>query len=254
MPKDGPVKAGSDNQAMPIWDHLEELRRRLAVGVVVLAVFTVAMYFMSSRVLVFLEQPLNGTKLVGFGPVDGFTIRLQLAFWSAVILSSPVWMYELLAFVLPGLTRSERRLALPTIASVGGLFILGAGAGYLLLTPTMDFLLSQYGPNIQYLPGITKYINMALFMMIALGVAFEFPVVMVLTMSLGLVEPRWYRRSRRITYFVLFAFAELITPVADPIVMPMLVLVPLIALYEVTLIIGTRLARRSQDDVADIAT
>ncbi len=247
-------KTRSAELAMPIWDHLEELRRRMVVGVAVLAVFTVVMYFMSTQILVFLERPLNGTKLVGFGPIDGFSIRLQLAFWSAVILSSPVWLYELLAFVLPGLTRSERRVALPTVFSVVGLFLLGAGAGYLLLTPTMDFLLSQYGPNIQYLPGITKYINMALFMMIAMGVAFEFPVVMVLTMSLGIVEPRWYRRSRRITYFALFAFAELITPVADPIVMPMLVLIPLIALYEVTVAVGARLARSNRDEVADAAT
>lgn len=238
-------------RAMPIVDHLEELRRRLVVGFVVLAVFTIVMYFMSSELLAFLERPLRGTRLVGFGPIDGFTIRLQVAFWSAVILSSPVWLYELLAFVLPGLTRSERRVALPTVLSVVGLFLVGAAAGYLLLTPTMDFLLAQYGPNIQYLPGITKYVNMALFLMIALGVAFEFPVVMILTMSLGLVDPGWYRRSRKFTYFGLFAFAELITPVADPIVMPTLVLLPLIALYEVTLRVGTRLARIAQRDAAE---
>jgi len=238
---------------MPFLDHLEELRRRLFVGVLVVVAATVVMYFFSSAVLAFLERPLNGTKLVGFGPVDGFTIRLQLAFWSALIFTSPAWLYQILAFILPGLTDGERRVAVPTLLSVVGLFLCGAGAGYLLLSPTMGFLLSQYGPNIQYLPGITKYVNMALFMMVALGAAFEFPVVMVLTMRLGLVPPSRYRRSRKVAYFILFSFAELITPVADPIVMPLLVFLPLLVLYEVTLRIGTRLARNAEQEPADAA-
>lgn len=230
---------------MGLLDHLEELRRRLFVIAIVLAVATVVMYFMSNQLLGILERPLGHTKLVGFGPIDGFTIRLQLGFWSSLIVTSPIWLYEILAFVLPGLTDGERKVALPTVLSVIGLFLLGAAAGYMLLTPTMSFLLSQYGPNIQYLPGITAYISMSLFILIAMGAAFEFPVVMVLTMALGLVEPRWYRRSRRIGYFVLFAFAELITPVADPIVMPTLVFLPLLALYEITILVGARIARRN---------
>jgi len=239
---------------MALLDHLEELRRRLFVIAIVLVVATVVMYFMSNQVLALLERPLHDTKLVGFGPVDGFTIRLQLAFWSSLIISSPIWLYEILAFILPGLTDNERRIALPTMLSIIGLFVLGAAAGYMLLTPTMNFLLSQYGPNIQYMPGITSYINMSLFILIAMGVAFEFPVVMVLTMSLGLVEPRWYRRSRKISYFVLFAFAELITPVADPIVMPTLVLLPLVGLYELTVIVGSRLAKRREEDLTEATT
>jgi len=241
------------DRAMALLDHLEELRRRLFVIAIVLAVATVVMYFASNELLAILERPLRHTKLVGFGPIDGFTIRLQLAFWSSLIVSSPVWLYEILAFVLPGLTDGEKKVALPTVLSVIGLFLLGAAAGYLLLTPTMGFLLSQYGPNIEYLPGITAYVNMALFILIAMGVAFEFPVIMVLTMSLGLVEPRWYRRSRKITYFALFAFAELITPVADPIVMPILVFLPLLALYELTVLLGSRLAARRDEEMAEVA-
>lgn len=239
-------RSRNQQRAMALLDHLEELRRRLFVIAIVLAVATIVMYFMSNEVLAILERPLHDTKLVGFGPIDGFTIRLQLAFWSSLIITSPIWLFEILAFVLPGLTAGERRVALPTVLSIIGLFLLGAFAGYLLLTPTMGFLLAQYGPNIQYLPGITAYVNMSLFILIAMGAAFEFPVVMVLTMGLGLVEPRWYRRSRKITYFVLFAFAELITPVADPIVMPTLVFMPLVALYELTVIVGARLAKRNQ--------
>lgn len=253
MPKKRPNRSRDRSRdkerVMALLDHLEELRRRLFISAIVLAVATVAMYFLSNQVLAFLERPLHDTKLVGFGPIDGFTIRLQLAFWTSLIVSSPVWLYQILAFVLPGLSDGERKVALPTVLSVIGLFLLGALAGYLLLTPTMGFLLAQYGPNIEYLPGITAYVNMSLFIMIAMGVAFEFPVIMVITMSFGLVEPQWYRRSRKITYFALFAFAELITPVADPIVMPILVFLPLLALYEVTVVVGARLARRKAEPV-----
>jgi len=244
-------RSRNKERVMALLDHFEELRRRLFISAIVIVVATVVMYFLSNEVLAILERPLHDTKLVGFGPIDGFTIRLQLAFWSSLIITSPAWLYQILAFVLPGLTDNERRVALPTMLSVVGLFVLGAFAGYMLLTPTMSFLLAQYGPNIQYLPGITAYINMSLFILIAMGVAFEFPVVMVLTMSLGLVEPRWYRRSRKLTYFILFAFAELITPVADPIVMPVLVFLPLLGLYEVTVIVGARLARRRDVELAE---
>ncbi len=231
---------------MSLVNHLEELRRRLLITVIVISLGTVVMYFFSNGLLSLLERPLGHIKLVGFGPVDGFSVHLQLAFWSGLIFTSPIWLYQLAAYVLPGLTSGERRIVLPGLISVVGFFLVGAVAGYLLLTPAMDFLLSQFGPHIEYLPGISAYMSMALFMMIAMGIAFEFPVLMVTTMVLGLVSPSWYRRSRKITYFLLFAFAELVTPVADPIVMPMLVFLPLVVLYELTLKVGAYLAARGR--------
>jgi sec-independent protein translocase protein TatC len=235
---------------MGLIDHLQELRWRILASLAFIAAATVAMYFASSWLLFWLDRPLGGLHLVAFGPVDGFTIRLQLAFWSGLVLSSPFWLYQLLSFILPGLTGGERRVVVPALISVVVLFLVGALAGYLLLNPALRFLMAQFGSQIRYLPSVTAYINMALFFMIAMGLSFQFPVVMVTLMALGLVRPEFFRKHRKVGYFAMFAFAELVTPVADPIVLPTLVFLPLLLLYEGAIALGRWLALRRRSAAA----
>jgi sec-independent protein translocase protein TatC len=164
--------------------------------------------------------------------MDGFAIKWKVALYSGVVLASPVWIYQIVAFVAPGLEPRERRFLIPSLAATGVLFVLGAAFGYLLLGGMLRVMIGMYGTEVNYLPNANQYISFVVFFMLACGVVFEMPVVLLILVRLGILQPGTLRRQRKIAYFALFVFAEVVTPVADPIVAPMIVMVPLVILYE----------------------
>jgi sec-independent protein translocase protein TatC len=136
------------------------------------------------------------------------------------------------AFLVPALEPHERRFLIPALIAVGVLFILGAAFGYVLLGGMTRALFSMFGSQINYLPNANQYISFVTFFMLACGIVFELPAVLLVLVRFGVLQPALLRRQRKIAYFLLFVFAELVTPVADPIVAPMIVMLPLVVLYE----------------------
>ena len=102
----------------------------------------------------------------------------------------------------------------------------------------MNVLFTMFGSELNYLPSADQYISFVIYFLVATGIAFELPVLMLILMRLGIVKPDTIRKQRKIAYFVIFVFAELITPVADPIVAPTVVMLPMIALFELALFIS----------------
>ncbi len=224
----------SEEKRMGFLDHLEEIRSRLIICLLAIAVTTVLAYFFADTILALLTVPAGNLELNAFSPMDGFMIHFRVALYGGLVLAAPVWIFQILRFIAPGLTASEKRMLIPGVAGTVVLFLLGNVFGYLMLHNMFGVLITMFGP-IKYLPSADSYISFVVYFLIAVGIAFEMPVVMLILIRLGLVSPQWLRKQRRVAYFILFVFAELITPVADPIVAPTVVMIPMLVLFELAL-------------------
>ena len=218
---------------MALGDHVAELRSRLIRAILPVLVTAALCFVFSDWILHVLKGPAGSSfQINAFGPMDGFALKWKVALYAGLVLASPNWIYQLVAFIYPGLTPHERRFLIPTLVASGVLFVLGAGFGYMLLGGMMRVLISLYGHEINYLPNANQYISFVVFFMLACGIVFELPSVLLALVKFGVLQPETLRRQRKIAYFLLFVFAEVVTPVADPIVAPMIVMLPLVVLYE----------------------
>jgi sec-independent protein translocase protein TatC len=219
--------------AMALMEHFTELRSRLLKAILPVLLAAGICFFFSDWILRLLKSPAGaGFQINAFGPMDGFAIRWKVALWAGLVLASPNWIYQLMAFVAPALTPAERQFAVPTLIAVMLLFVLGTAFGYVLLGGMVRVMFSMFGKELNYLPNANQYISFVVFFMLACGLVFELPAVLLALVRFGVLRPEILRRQRKLAYFLLFAFAEIITPVADPIVAPMIVMLPLVILYE----------------------
>ncbi|HEX7587697.1 MAG TPA: twin-arginine translocase subunit TatC, partial [Anaerolineae bacterium] len=208
----------AQEKRMGVIEHIEELRSRLIISLIAILVTTALAYFFSDTILSILTQPAGGLKLVAFSPMDGFMIRFRIALYGGVALAAPVWIYQLVRYLEPGLLPTEKRFIIPGVAGAVLLFFLGNLFGYYMLSKMLEVMFSMFGNDLQYLPSADQYISFIVYFLLAIGISFELPVVILILMKLGIITPEFLRKQRRVAYFVLFMFAELITPVADPIV------------------------------------
>jgi sec-independent protein translocase protein TatC len=228
----------AQEKRMGVIEHIEELRSRLIISLIAILVTTALAYFFSDTILSILTQPAGGLKLVAFSPMDGFMIRFRIALYGGVALAAPVWIYQLVRYLEPGLLPTEKRFIIPGVAGAVLLFFLGNLFGYYMLSKMLEVMFSMFGTDLQYLPSADQYISFIVYFLLAIGISFELPVVILILMKLGIITPDFLRKQRRVAYFVLFMFAELITPVADPIVAPMVVMIPMLLLFELALFLS----------------
>jgi sec-independent protein translocase protein TatC len=223
---------------MPLTGHLEELRSRLIISVLALLVTSSLSFILADQIIAILKGPAGNIVLHVFSPMDGFFIKWRVALFTGLALAFPIWGYELIAFVAPGLTDQERRVIVPLVGVGFVLFALGATFGYYLLYGMMNVLIALFGPELNYFPSADAYISFVVFFLISTGIAFEMPVVLYGLVRLHILSTSLLRRQRRYFYFVMFVFAELITPVSDPVIAPLTITVPLVLLYEITLVVA----------------
>jgi sec-independent protein translocase protein TatC len=232
------AKKQSKPSPQSIPDHLLELRRRLITSLVAIVIFTTIGYIFSDTLLYILRAPAGNLVLQALSPMDGFLIKFRIALYAGLYLSAPVWVYEIMMFVYPGLNPQEARLIIPGVIAIVVLFLLGNIFGYLMLSNMMGFILSMFGSELKYLPSADPFISFVIFFLAATGIAFELPIALLILMRLGLISHQTLRKQRKISYFVIFVFAELITPVADPIVAPTVVMLPMVVLFELALLVA----------------
>ena len=235
---------------MSIIGHLEELRRRISVSVIAILVAAAAAFFLSDSILKILLLPSGGLHLNAFSLMDGFFIKWRLALYTGIIAAFPIWAYQLYAFASPGLLEHEKRVLFPALVGSSFLFVLGTAFGYYLLWGMIRVLVELFPPQVQYLPSAEDYISFVIFFLLACGLAFQVPTLLLILVRLGILSSARLRQQRRIAYFVLFAFAEIITPVSDPIVAPLTVTVPLVILYEISIFLARRIEKRRRDTPA----
>ncbi len=228
---------------MPIMDHLAELRRRILISVAAVGIAAVVMFFFSNEVISFLVQyykdATHGKRnaLVFTGPVDGFLTRLKVATYGGIVLALPVWLYELWRFITPGLNPKERRYAVPFVLSSVLLFILGAGVAFLTLEPALKFLIDVGGPSQTPLFTSDRYLTLVSLMVVAFGLSFEFPVLLVFLLIAGVIKTAQLRHFRRWAIVGIVTFAAVITPSQDPYSL-FFMAVPMYVFYEASILIG----------------
>ncbi len=220
---------------MGLLDHLDELRRRLVSGLIAFTLTFLVCFAFAKQIYAFLAKPIyrflpEGTKLVFLGITDPFILYIKVAALAGIFLGSPIILYQVWAFVSPGLYKKEKRLAVPFIF-FGSLLFLGGGAfGYYVAFPfAVEFLLGvgeQFQPTIT----VTNYLSFLMTVILGLGVMFEMPTIIFLLSRLGIVTPRFLLRHFRYAVLIIFIIAALITPTPD-IVNLCIFAVPTLGLY-----------------------
>ena len=245
--------ADAPESRMSFTDHLGELRRRLIICIVAILLATSIAFFFSPQILKLLLLPSGGLHLRAFGIMDGFLIKWRIALYAGFVIALPVWGFQLYRFVTPALLPRERKAAVPALVWSSLLLLTGTAFGYYLLWGMIRTLLWFFPPEIEYLPSSDNYIGFVVFFLLACGLVFLFPAVILLLVRIGLLSTDTLRRKRKIAYFILFAVSEIITPVADPIIAPLTFMLPLVILYEGSLFFARRIEarRKAEERLAD---
>jgi sec-independent protein translocase protein TatC len=240
-----------DSGRMTIWEHLAELRTRLIRCMIAVAVGVTLGFFLYPRLVRFLVEPYQqvqpDAKLFALTLLEGFAIRMQASLYLGIAIAMPVLLWQVWRFVTPGLYAHEKRYAVPFTVSALVLFGLGAAIAYLVLPATIQFLISISGvTDLQQITSIESYLKLNLFMMMAFGAGFEFPVLLVALMLVGVLRPRQLLGWWRYATVVIAVVAAVITPSGDPISMLALA-IPMEILYFVAIAIGAVVTRNSDD-------
>ncbi len=231
---------------MPLVAHLSELRRRLIISVLALVVGAIVGFILYNRILSILLRPYTEvtgkTDFVFFDPLEAFATRLKVAAWSGAFLASPVVLWQLWRFITPGLHKKEKRYAIPFIVASILLFSLGAFVALYTFESALRFLVGVGGENLTPLFSASKFLSLVILMIIAFGVAFEFPVLLVFLELAGVVTSRTLRKWRRPAIVVIVAVAAVITPSQDPYSLFAMV-APMYMFYEGSILIGRLLKK-----------
>lgn len=238
---------------MPLREHLLELRTRLGLAALGILVGAVVGWVVYPTVFSILQAPVVEIQedrglLIGLnfgGVLAAFDMRVKVSVFVGVLLSSPWWVYQLWAFITPGLTRRERLVTVGFLAAAVPLFLTGAFLAWLLL-PQAVGVLTGFTPNDAFnLISAQEYLTFVMRMVLAFGVGFLLPVVMVALTMVGLVEGRTWLNGWRIAVMLAFLFGAVATPTGDAISMLVLA-IPITGLYFVAVGIGVLLDRRRQ--------
>lgn len=251
-----------DPQAtMSLVAHLTELRNRIAKALLALLVASAfAFWWYEHGLGDFIRAPYcNLDPDLRFGNADeacgllitdvfgGVFIRLKVAFLAGTVLSAPVWLYQLWAFITPGLKRNEKRYGIGFVAASTLLFALGAFLAYISLSKGLELLLSLAGDGVVVALTAQDYIGFVLSLLVAFGVSFEVPLIAVALNLVGVLSHEVLARSRRWIFFLTIVFAAFITPTQDPFTM-LLMAGPMIVLFELAIqiarVVDKRRARR----------
>jgi len=243
---------------MALVEHLRELRTRLAISLVAITVGVCVAYTEWQPIYDFLRAPYCGTSeghrtcnLYALGIFDQFKVRLRVAFIGGTILAAPVWLYELGAFITPALHKKERRYAAGFLVSALVLFLSGTVLAYLSISRGLQFFLTLGGAHISVILSIQAYLSFVTLMLLAFGVAFEFPVVILFLNLVGVLPSAKMRAWRRGMIFGIFLASAIITPTQDPFTF-LLMAVPLCILYEGCIVIARLRDRgRARVEAAD---
>jgi sec-independent protein translocase protein TatC len=231
-------RASEEMTGMSFLEHLEELRRRIIYSFLYIAGGFAVCWWFHERIFAIMQKPIvtalanhkMDTQLVYLNPTDPFNMYLKISFLAGIFVASPFVLYQVWAFIAPGLYRNERRYVLPFMFSTVGLFLAGGFFGYKMVYPAaLDFLI---GWSIQFKPMITvgEYTDLFLTIIAGLGLVFEMPILVFFLSLMGILTAGWMWRNFRYSILVIFIIAAIITPTTD--IMNMCIFAaPMIVLY-----------------------
>ncbi|MFU8852344.1 twin-arginine translocase subunit TatC [Micromonospora sp. SL1-18] len=218
--------------SMTLMEHIRELRNRLFRASLAIVGGLIAGFWLAQPAFDLLQKPycripaaiVNGEcqKFLQLSPADGFILKLKLALWIGLIVGAPVWLYQLWAFIAPGLHRSERKWAYVFVSIAAPLFAAGAVLAYFVVDKGLGFLMDAGVSGLSSQLEVTRYISFVTNMILLFGVAFEFPLILLMLNFTGIATGRRLLSWWRVVIFVAFAFAALATPDPGPFGMTLL--------------------------------
>ena len=244
----------ASKQILTFFEHLEELRGRLMIIAIVLALATLAAFTFADKILAVVISPVG--KVIFTSPTEGFNVNLIVAFCLGAIMAMPVVLYQVWQFVCVALKKDERRYVLVFIVPVFLFFILGCAFGYDVMLPMMmKFFLSFSTPYLIPMIRASEYVSFVATLVLACGVIFEFPLVIVVLTKMGIATPAFLIEKRRHALVGIFVVSAIITPSTDC-VSQIIMAVPLIVLYEISIILSKvtfRLRSKKENDLRDLS-
>lgn len=238
---------------MSMVDHLGELRTRLIRSSIVFIVFSAAAFTLFGPISDFLLEPLcsvprdllgpNGCRLNAFGVLEPLNVRLKVAALSGMVASLPFWLYQIYAFVVPGLTAKERSYAIPFVLSTATLFSLGCVLAYLTMPAAIRFLVGLGAGQVIPLFRAQDYLNFVGLILIAFGLTFELPALVFFLGLAGILPLHTLRGHRKHALVATFVLSAVVTPSQDPFTMSAMA-VALYALFELTILLLAAVERR----------
>ena len=243
---------------MTIWEHVAELRSRLIKVIIAVLLGAVIGWFLFPYVLNFLQHPFcavqpDNCEFIATEPLQAIGLRIKMSAYIGIAVAMPVILWQVWRFVTPGLYSHEKKYAIPFIVSALTLFAMGAAVAYFTLLPTLQFLTTIGGADIKPFYTAESYVTLIVWMMLAFGVGFEFPVLLVALQLTNVLTPRQLIQWWRFAIVLIAVVAAVITPSADPISMVALA-VPMLVLYFAAIGVGGVLlklrARRRRRDAA----
>jgi sec-independent protein translocase protein TatC len=233
------VRAVSHEDRLTLVEHLDELRTRIVVCLAVFGVALALCFWQNHLLLEIAGGPLPGDhkKLITFGVTEPFTTTLTVATYGALILSMPIWIYQIYAYVLPAFSRAEKRVVLPLLIAAPFLFLAGVAFAYFVVMPAaVKFLLGFNDTQFNIQVRARDYYSFFSTTMLAGGIVFEMPLAILAVTRLGIVKVEQLRSNRRYAYLVIAIVAAAL-PGVDPVSM-LIEMVPLLLLYELSILLA----------------
>lgn len=208
---------------MSFFEHLEELRLRVFYIVVAVVLGAIACFTVVKQLVSLLEVPAHGVKFLQLTPGEYFFVSIKVAGYGGILVATPVILYQVIQFVLPGLTRRERRLLLPVVLGSSVLFVGGLFFAYYLLIPAaLNFLVSYGADVVEQLWSIERYFEFVLILLLATGLLFQVPVIQILLALLGIVTSAQMLKSWRVVVLAAMVVGAVVTPSTDPVTQSLL--------------------------------
>ncbi|MCC5642028.1 twin-arginine translocase subunit TatC [Nostoc sp. CHAB 5824] len=208
---------------MSLFDHLEELRQRIFYSLIAVSVGIIGCFFAVKPIVQLLEVPAQGVKFLQLAPGEYFFVSLKVAAYTGFVLTSPFILYQIIQFVLPGLTRRERRLLGPVVLGSSVLFAAGLVFAYLLLIPAaLKFFISYGADVVEQLWSIDKYFEFVLLLLFSTGLAFQIPIIQLLLGNLNIVSSQRMVSGWRYVIMGAVVLGAVLTPSTDPLTQSLL--------------------------------
>ena len=236
VPQDDDELDDEASGRMSFLEHLDELRRRLVASALSLAFGTLVAFFFIDRIFTFIMRPLYdklpaGSKLIYTEPTEAFMLKMKIALLAGLVIAAPLIMTQLWLFIAPGLYAREKRFALPFILMASIFFVGGAAFNHYVLFPlAWTFLASFSTDYMMFLPRIAPVFSLYAMLMVAMGLIFEMPAVILVMARMGLVTAGFLWRNIKYAILIIFIFAAVVTPTGDPMTQSLMA-GPMVGLY-----------------------
>ena len=240
-----------DEKKLPLTGHLQELRKRLILSFIAIGAGFILCYAFADSIFNILAAPLikvmpAGGSLIFISVAEAFFTYMKVAFIASVILVSPFVLYQIWAFVAPGLYQKEKRYVIPFVLGGSLFFAMGVLFAYFVAVPIgFKFLLGYATDFIKPMPSMKEYLSFSIKFLLAFGLVFEFPVVLVLLARIGVIDAKTLARQRKYAILLIFIFAAVVTP--PDFISQVLMALPLIGLYELSICLSKIVGKKKKE-------